>query len=119
MAAEKQFENRVKKYLEERNDWYLKYWGGGGFTRSGVPDLLVCDKGAFMGIEIKANNGSPSLLQLEHLSMIRNAGGYGILLYPKDIELFKEFNEHKNVHNAWYLANIEEQKRWKIKLGGN
>ena len=47
MAAEKQFENKVKKYLAERNDWYLKYWGGGGFTKSGVPDLIVCDKGLF------------------------------------------------------------------------
>ena len=51
--------------------------------------------------------------------MIRSAGGYGILLYPKDFELFKEFNEHKTVRNAWYVSNIEEQQRWKIKLEGD
>ena len=56
-----------------------KYWGGGGFTKSGIPDLIVCDRGVFMGIEVKAEGGSPSLLQLKHLSMIQEAGGYGIL----------------------------------------
>lgn len=119
MAAEKNFEEKVKKYLDERNDWYLKYWGGGGFTKSGIPDLLVCDCGRFLGIELKANNGKPSLLQLHNLKKIREAGGIGVLLYPKEFELFKKFNEEKYELNAWYLSNIEEQKRWEIKLKGD
>lgn len=44
MAAEKNFEEKVKKYLKENGCWFLKYWGGGGFTKSGIPDLLVCCK---------------------------------------------------------------------------
>ena len=119
MAAEKNFEEKVKKYLDERNDWYLKYWGGGGFTKSGIPDLLVCDCGRFLGIELKANNGKPSLLQLYNLKKIREAGGIGVLLYPKEFELFKKFNEEKSELNAWYLSNIEEKKRWEIKLKGD
>lgn len=70
----------------------------------------------FLGIEVKADNGEPSLIQLYHLRKIRESGGYGILLFPKDFEKFKGFNEHKSKSNAWYLSNIEEQKRWKIKL---
>ena len=72
--------------------------------------------GCFLGIEVKADNGEPSLIQLYHLRKIRESGGYGILLFPKDFEKFKAFNEHKTKSNAWYLSNIEEQKRWKIKL---
>lgn len=64
----------------------------------------------------KVDNGEPSLIQLYHLRKIRESGGYGILLFPKDFEKFKGFNEHKSKSNAWYLSNIEEQKRWKIKL---
>ncbi len=119
IAAEKNFEEKVKKYLDERNDWHLKYWGGGGFTKSGIPDLLVCDCGRFLGIELKADNGKPSLLQLYNLKKIREAGGIGVLLYPKEFEQFKEFNKEKYELDAWYLANIEEQKRWEIKLKGD
>lgn len=118
MAAEKNFEAKVKRYLEERNDWYLKYWGGGGFTKSGIPDLLICDGGRFIGIELKADNGRPSLLQIHHLKKIREAGGIGILLYPEMFEQFKEFNKYKSELDAWYLENIQEQKRWEIKLKG-
>lgn len=116
MAAEKNFENRVKKYLDDCGAWWLKYWGGASYTKSGIPDLLCCSDGYFLGIEVKADSGEPSLIQLHHLRRIRDSGGYAILLYPKDFELFKEFNEHKSKSNAWYLSNIEEQRRWKIKL---
>ena len=116
MAAEKNFENRVKKYLDEYGCWWLKYWGGAAYTKRGIPDLLVSSDGYFLGIEVKADDGEPSLIQLYHLRKIRESGGYGILLFPKDFEKFKWFNEHKSKSNAWYLSNIEEQKRWKIKL---
>ena len=118
MAAEKNFENKVKTYLKNYVCWFLKYWGGASYTKSGIPDLLVSSDGCFLGIEVKADKGEPSLLQLYNLRKIRESGGYGILLYPKDFEQFKKFNENKSKLNAWYLGNIEEQKRWEIKLKG-
>ena len=75
MAAEKNFENRVKKYLEEYGCWWLKYWGGAAYTKSGIPDLLASSDGCFLGIEVKADNGEPSLIQLYHLRKIRESGG--------------------------------------------
>ena len=118
MAAEKNFENKVKKFLKDSGCWLLKYWGGASYTKSGIPDLLVSSDGCFLGIEVKADKGEPSLLQLYNLRKIRESGGYGILLYPKDFEQFRKFNENKSKLNAWYLENIEEQKRWEIKLKG-
>ena len=93
MAAEKNFENRVKTFLKDRGAWVLKYWGGAVYTKSGVPDLLVCFSGRFIGIELKASRGKPSDLQLYQLREIEKAGGVGILLYPKDFEVFKKFIE--------------------------
>lgn len=93
MAAEKNFENRVKKYLEERNCWFLKYWGGAAYTKSGIPDLLVCCHGVFLGVELKAPNGKPSDLQLYNLRKITASGGLAFLLYPKDFSLFKQMIE--------------------------
>ena len=41
MAAEKNFENKVKKYLKEQGAWFIKYWGGAAFTKAGIPDPLI------------------------------------------------------------------------------
>lgn len=93
MAEEKNFENRVKKFLEAQGCWFLKYWGGAAYTKAGIPDLLVCCNGKFLGVELKAPNGRPSDLQLYNLRKIRSAGGFGCLLYPKYFALFKQMIE--------------------------
>ena len=90
MAAEKNFENKVKAFLKEQGCWQLKTWSN-GVQRSGVPDLLVCCNGKFVGVELKAPKGKPSALQIWNLRKIEEAGGYAILLYPSDFELFKGF----------------------------
>lgn len=88
MAEEKNFENRVKKYLEEQNCWFVKYWGGGAFTKAGIPDLLCCVGGQFLAIELKASNGKPSELQKHSIRKIWESGGFAILLYPNQFYNF-------------------------------
>lgn len=89
MAEEKQFEQKVKKFLKSKGAWILKTWGG-GFQRSGIPDLLCCYNGNFMAIELKAENGKLSQLQKFELDKIQKAGGVAIVLRPSDFEEFKE-----------------------------
>lgn len=93
MAAEKHFENKVKKFLKDQNCWVLKTWSN-GVQRSGVPDLLVCCNGYFLGVELKAENGKPSELQLWNIEKIRESGGIAIVLYPDQFESFKEFIDY-------------------------
>lgn len=103
MAAEKNFENKIKKYLDEQGCWYVKYFAN-RMTKSGIPDILACVNGYFVGIEIKAQNGKPSELQIYHRDMIRGAYGYGIILYPNQWEDFKDFIEmlmNGSFHTAW------------------
>lgn len=85
MAEEKRFEEKVKKLLRDRGAWLLKTWGG-GFQRSGIPDLLICYKGRFIGIELKAEKGKVSELQDRELRLIRNAGGMGFIARPSHYE---------------------------------
>lgn len=40
MAAEKNFENRLKKYLEDKGCWFIKYWAGAAFTKDW--EFLIC-----------------------------------------------------------------------------
>lgn len=90
MAAEKVFENKIKKYLKDHGAYFLKYWAGAQFTKSGVPDILACVNGYFVGIEVKAQNGKPSELQLYNIRQIRKAGGFAYVVYPSGWERFKE-----------------------------
>lgn len=83
MAAEKNFENKVKKFLKDKGAWVLKYWGGAAYTKSGIPDLLVCSDGRFLGIEVKAPNGEPSLLQLVNLKKSENQAGMEFCCTPR------------------------------------
>lgn len=89
MAEEKLFENKVKRFLQSEGAWFIKYWGGAAFTKSGIPDLLVCLNGQFLGVELKAPRGVPTDLQLHTLREIDDAGGYAVLLYPDDFERFQ------------------------------
>lgn len=87
---EKQFEQQVKKYLADQKCWVLKTWSN-GIQREGIPDLLVCCNGYFIGIELKAEKGKPSALQLWNIAEIIEAGGYAFTLYPDQFDDFKEF----------------------------
>ncbi len=90
MGSEKRYEMQVRKFLESKGCWILKTYSN-GVQRAGVPDLLVCYRGKFLGLEIKASNGRPSELQLWNIEKIKEAGGYATILYPKDFEEFKHF----------------------------
>ena len=91
MAQEKTFENKVKKFLESEGCWFIKYWAGSQFTKSGIPDILACINGYFVGIEVKAQNGKPSELQLHNIDKIRKARGFSLVLYPSAFPKFKKF----------------------------
>lgn len=88
MKSEKTFENKVKLYLKEKGAYFIKTHGD-RFSKIGVPDLIVCYKGLFIGIELKAPNGKPSELQLYNLREIEKSGGISYLLYPEDFKDFK------------------------------
>ena len=89
IASEKAFENKIKAYLKSIGAYFIKTHGD-RFSRVGTPDILACVNGHFVAIEVKAENGKPSELQLYHIEQIRKAGGYGVILYPSNYEIFKK-----------------------------
>ena len=90
MTPEKQFEEKVKRFLKDEGCWFIKYWGGAAFTKAGIPDLLICCNGHFLGVEIKAPKGRASELQVHNIKEIIKAGGHAMVLYPKDFDKFKQ-----------------------------
>ncbi len=93
MTPEKKFELKVKEFLTSKNIYYFKIWGG-GFQRAGLPDIVACINGRFVGIEIKSDTGRPSELQKYNLNAITKSKGLAVLLYPKDFAEFKKFVEN-------------------------
>lgn len=90
MAAEKTFENQIKAFLNTLpNTWYFKYWAG-PYSKSGIPDIIACVNGHFVGIEVKAPNGHASELQKRNIKLIHDAKGYASIVYPKDFEKLKQ-----------------------------
>jgi hypothetical protein len=113
IAAEKNFENRLKKFLEDEGCWFVKFFAN-AYTKSGVPDLLVCCNGYFIGVEVKAPKGKPSELQKWNIDKINEANGIGVVLYPDQFTDFKELilclNDGMEMR-AWRIAR-EINERW-------
>ena len=89
MASEKTFENKIKKYLKDKDCYRVKYHGN-YFSENGTPDILACVNGYFLAIEVKAQTGTPSELQLAKIDAIRKAGGFSYVVYPSGWEKLKD-----------------------------
>ena len=92
---EKRVEMKIRKELEKYNAWVLKTWSN-GIQRAGIPDLIVCLNGHFVGIEVKAEKGKPSELQKYNIKKIKEAGGIAMIVYPDDFEDIKKLLEQLN-----------------------
>ena len=92
MAKEKQFETKIKKYLSDNGIFHVKFFAN-SMTKKGIPDVLACVNGYFVAIEVKAQNGRPSELQLYQCRKIWDAGGFAFILYPSGFDCFKAFIE--------------------------
>lgn len=92
MAQEKQYENKIKSLLKDNNAWFVKFFAN-RMTKTGVPDILACVNGYFVGIEVKAQNGHPSELQLYNVRKIRESGGFAFIVYPSGFDQLKNIIE--------------------------
>lgn len=76
-------ETRVKKAVVKILDEYKAYHffpATHGYGRSGVPDIVACLKGRFIGIECKAGKGTTTALQEKELRLISEAGGISMVI---------------------------------------
>jgi hypothetical protein len=87
-TPEKKVKDKIKKILEE-NDAYYFMPATGGYGKSGVPDIVACLRGKFIGIECKANGGKPTALQEKNLNEIMAVGGFAVLVDEGGIEMFR------------------------------
>lgn len=89
MTPEAKVKNKVVKLLKDAGVYYF-YASTHGFGRSGVPDLVCCLQGKFVGIECKAGKNKPTPLQEKEMAAIRAAGGTTLVVNEENINDVKE-----------------------------
>ena len=66
----------IKKYLASLgSDVFFWKEHGGPYGTSGVPDIICCYKGRFLGLEVKLPTGALTELQKRAIEKINLAGG--------------------------------------------
>ena len=89
-TPEKKVKIKVKSILDKVGAYHCMP-ATGGYGASGVPDIIACYKGNFIGIECKANGNKPTALQNKHLYNIKKAQGYSMVIDETDIDALELF----------------------------
>lgn len=117
-GSEKNFENRVKKYLQSKGIYavgtsqtkmtkspigYYEKRFGNAYVTAGLPDLHISVLGADIEVELKAPNGKPSELQLRMIEQMNDTCAKAVILYEevparyKDDYRYIDFDEFKKL----------------------
>lgn len=66
--------NRITKALDKVGAYWVKAHGS-SMGRGGVPDLLVCYRGRFFGMEVKTETNEADPAQVHEMKRIVEIGG--------------------------------------------
>ena len=91
MTPEGKVKEVVKKFLKEKGIYYIMP-ATGGYGSSGAPDIVVCHKGKFYGLEVKSGENKPTALQMDNLDRIEKNGGYAFVINESNV------NDYMEVH---------------------
>ena len=95
MTPEAKVKAQVKRMLHEIDPTVYEFSPvTGGYGRSGVPDIVVCLKGKFIGIECKANGNKPTALQKMNLDNIAAQGGIALVIDETNVNELKGMIEN-------------------------
>ncbi len=84
LTPERKVKTKVTNILQKHEAYYF-YPLTGGFGRSGVPDIVACYKGRFIGIECKAGCNRPTNLQEQNLEQIKRNGGVSLVINEDNV----------------------------------
>ena len=78
MAKEQDYQRKITKYLESQGAYVVKVITA---SKKGVPDIIACYKGYFLGVEVKTPTTRKNTSQLQdyNLAQIKKAEGYSLV----------------------------------------
>lgn len=84
MTPEAKVKKKVKETLHSMGAYFLQPIGT-GFGSMGAPDIVVCYKKCFIGIECKAGKGRVTALQQDNLKRIADNGGLALVINENNV----------------------------------
>ena len=90
MTPEAKTKASVRKVLDEFDAYYF-FPPANGYGRAGIPDIIVCYRGQFIAIEVKAGKNKATALQLRELQLIKEAGGFSAVVTEDDIPQLRSY----------------------------
>jgi Holliday junction resolvase len=92
-TPEGEIKDQVRKVLDEMGAYYF-FPAANGYGRTGIPDVIACIGGHFVGIECKAGSKQPTALQQRELDNIEKAEGTGLVVNADNIGNLKNILEN-------------------------
>ena len=89
MTPEAKVKKKIKETLDSMGAYFLQPIGT-GFGSNGAPDIVVCYKGFFIGIEAKAGKGKTTALQEFNLKRIEGMGGLALVINETNVSQLEE-----------------------------
>lgn len=89
-VSEKWVKAQVVKMLKDLDAYYF-YPVASGYMRTGVPDIVACLNGRFLGIECKANGNKTTEIQDRNLVAIKKNGGVAMVVDENNLDELKEY----------------------------
>ena len=85
MLKEKQIQDEIISYLKRKRVYHFRFQAQ--YNLNGLPDIICLYKGFFLGLELKKEDGKPTLLQLKKIKAINDNGGIGVIVRSvKEVE---------------------------------
>ena len=94
MTPEGKVKDKVKITLTIMGAYYCMP-ATGGYGSSGIPDILCCYKGRFIGIECKTRGNKPTRLQQSNLDEIERRGGMAFVVNEDNVSMLRQMIEEK------------------------
>ena len=121
MGKEKSFVNKIQEYLKDNGiyplgfekqkmiidpiGYYEKRFANRN-TGRGLPDMHVVIYGFSLEVEIKAENGTPSDLQLKICDQIRESSSFAVILFPSGFGDFKNIINIIKINKSYIDYNL-------------
>ena len=86
VTPERIVKSKVTKLLTERGAYWF-YPVASGYGSAGIPDIVCCYRGRFVGIECKAGKGKTTALQDNNLERIKQCSGFALVVREDLTEL--------------------------------
>ena len=85
-TPEKRVKEKVVAVLKQAGAYYF-FPATHGYGRSGVPDIVACVNGRFLGIECKAGKNKPTALQEREINQIQVANGIALVVNEENWDM--------------------------------